>query len=423
MDLPPWAPTLSDGVVTLRAHRPDDVEGILATCRDPQMQRWTTVPAPYQRRHAEEFVASRPTEWAARRMLTFAVEDADGRYAGTVDLRPDGAAASVGYGLGPWARGRGLSSRALRLLLEWGFATLELDVVHWRALVRNWASRRAAWATGFRVDGVVRGLLAERPGLDGAPPRRLDGWVGSLRRGEPMTPAHAWHHPPRLTDGHAVLRAHRPEDVPRMVEACSDPLSLRWLPALPSPYVPVNALAHLEEIAAHQADGVAIYWAVGRPDDDTLAGEVGLFGLSPDGVTRTAEIGYWAHPDARGQRLTTSAVRLVVRHALLPLDVGGLGVQRVLVRAAEGNVASRRVATSVGLRPCGRDRDVEVLRDGTVCDLLRYDAVATDLSADVGLQQAGAAGSGAAGSGPGGSATADLIGHSVTAHERSRHRA
>jgi RimJ/RimL family protein N-acetyltransferase len=352
------------------------------------MQRWTTVPSPYERRHAEEYVASRPAEWAAGRRHSFAVDDADGRYAGTVDLRPDGAAASVGYGLGPWARGRGLSSRALRLLLEWGFATLGVDVMHWHAVVGNWPSRRVAWAAGFRVDGVVRGLLAERPGADGGPPRRLDGWVGSLRRGEPTAPAHAWHTPPALTDGHAVLRLHRPQDVPRMVEACSDALTLRWLPALPSPYTTVNALAHLEEIQAHHADGVATYWAVGRPDDDTLAGEIGLFGLSPDGVSRSAEIGYWTHPDARGRGLTTSAVRLVVRHALLPLDVGGLGIQRLLLRAAEGNVASRRVALRVGLHECGRDRGVELLRDGTVTDLVRYDAVAPDLAAD-GVRPAG----------------------------------
>ena len=47
MDIPPWAPTLTDGVVTLRAHRPADVDDVLAQGRDPVMQRWTTVPVPY----------------------------------------------------------------------------------------------------------------------------------------------------------------------------------------------------------------------------------------------------------------------------------------------------------------------------------------------------------------------------------------
>jgi RimJ/RimL family protein N-acetyltransferase len=375
MDLPPRAPTLSDGVVTLRAHAPSDVEDILARCRDAGMQQWTTVPAPYERHHAEAYLAAQDTEWRSGRSLTFAVE-ADGRYAGSVDLRPEGSAAYIGYGLGPWARGHGVCARAVRLLLGWGFEALGLDVVHWRAAVGNWPSRRVAWATGFRVEGAVRGLLPGRAPDDATPAPRLDGWLGSVRRGEPLTPAHAWHDPPHLADAAVRLRPHRPDDVAGVVIACSDPLTQHWLPALPFPYGEANARAHLEEILSHQADGVAVYWAVCPAGDDAVAGEVGLFGLSPDGLSRTAEVGYWTHPKARGRGLTTAALRLVVRHALLPADVGGLGVQRVLVRAAEGNVASQRVAVGAGLAACGRDRNLELLRDGTVCDLLRFDAVA-----------------------------------------------
>jgi RimJ/RimL family protein N-acetyltransferase len=377
MDVPPAVPTLSDGVVALRSHTRDDLPDIVGQCRDPLMQRWTTVPAPYGESDAEEFLASRPVEWAAGRSLAFAVTDPQGRYAGTVDLRPDGAAAHIGYGFAPWARGRGLAGRAVRLLLGWGFDTLDLEVVHWRALLGNWPSRRLAWAVGFRVEGVVRGLLPARLAAGAGPPR-LDGWVGSLRRGDPMHPSHTWHTPPALGDSTVRLREHRDDDVARMVQACADPLTQAWLPALPAPYSEINALAHLEEIRAHHADGVAIYWAVCPPADDTLLAEVGVFGLTPDATARSVEVGYWTHPDSRGRGVTVAALRLVVRHALLPADDGGLGVQRVLVRAAEGNHASRRVAEKAGLRPCGRDREVELLRDGTTCDLIRFDAVATE---------------------------------------------
>ena len=40
------APTLTDGVVTLRAHRPEDVDEIFVQGSDPVMQQWTTVPVP-----------------------------------------------------------------------------------------------------------------------------------------------------------------------------------------------------------------------------------------------------------------------------------------------------------------------------------------------------------------------------------------
>src|SRR5436190_1768276 len=83
MDLPPWAPRLTDHVVTLRAHRPDDVDGAVAQCRDPLMQRWTTVPVPYERHHAEEWIGTRERDWRQGTFLAFAVE-ADGVFCGSV---------------------------------------------------------------------------------------------------------------------------------------------------------------------------------------------------------------------------------------------------------------------------------------------------------------------------------------------------
>ena len=112
-----------------------------------------------------------------------------GRFSGSVDLRFDGlGGAEVGYGLAPWARGTGVMTRALRLLLAWGFELPGIEVVYWRAQVGNWASRRVAGRCGFRIDGTVRGLLEQRG-------ERRDAWIGSLRRGEPLTgqpdsPAH-----------------------------------------------------------------------------------------------------------------------------------------------------------------------------------------------------------------------------------------
>jgi RimJ/RimL family protein N-acetyltransferase len=42
---------------------------------------------------------------------------------------------------------------------------------------------------------------------------------------------------------------------------------------------------------------------------------------------------------------------------------------------AEGNTGSQRVALGAGFQPAGRDRRAELLRDGSVQDLLRYDAL------------------------------------------------
>jgi|tagenome__1003787_1003787.scaffolds.fasta_scaffold20787098_1 RimJ/RimL family protein N-acetyltransferase len=372
MQLPPYAPTLTDGVVTLRAHREDDVDGTVAQCNDPESIRWTAVPVPYERRHAREWIAGRAAEWGQGRYLALAVE-AGGRFCGTVDLRPDGeGGASIGYGLGPWARGRGLLDRALRLLLPWGFGDLGLEVVHWAALAGNWPSRRAAWRVGFRVEGTLRSRLVVRG-------ERCDAWVGSLLRGEPLAPATAWLRAPVLEAGPVRLRPYRPTDVPRIVQACADPLTRHWLSRLPDPYTADDARAHLEHQAEQAAEGRALQWAVAAADDDRLLGEIAVFGNAP--ATRTLEVGYWTHPAERGRGAMTAALRLAARHTLLPQDVGGLGRARVVLRAAAGNTASQRVAERVGFRRTGVDRGAEVLGDGSVDDLVRFDLLADELPA------------------------------------------
>jgi RimJ/RimL family protein N-acetyltransferase len=177
--LPP-APELTDGPdLMLRRPLPEDVDDMVAQCRDPEFQRWTTVPVPYHETDALEFLQRVAEGWRAN-VATFAIVN-QGRFAGSVDLRFDGVGgAEVGFGLGPWARGTGVMSRALRLALTWAFGRPGLEVVHWTAQVGNWPSRRVAERCGFRVEGTVRGLLEQRG-------ERRDAWIGSLRRGNPMT--------------------------------------------------------------------------------------------------------------------------------------------------------------------------------------------------------------------------------------------
>lgn len=364
---PPWAPVLTDGRIVLRAHRPEDVPDLVDQCRDEATQRWTTVPVPYTTAHAADFVASRRAQWESGRHLSLAVE-AGGRFLGTLDLRPtrDGAA-EVSYILMPQARGRGTGEAALRLLLPWAFEALDLQVIHWQAAVGNWPSRRLAWRLGFGIESRVSGLISQRG-------RLLDGWIGSLRRGRPLRPDRDWYRPPAITGGPVMVRPVDGHDAESMAEACSDVETQYWLPLLPAPYTLADARDHLLGIAEDQAGGRALYWAVtAAGGDGRMLGEIGLQ------VRRhEAEVGYWTHPVGRRRGLTTAAVRLVARHALLPEADGGLGLSRVMLRAAEGNLGSQSIARRVGFRHTGTDRDGELLRDGTVLDMLRFDLLAEE---------------------------------------------
>ncbi len=360
--------------VRLRPHTVDDVDEILAMGNDPGMQRWTTVPVPYLREHARQFLAGRAPGWANGTGWGFAVEalDDDGRprLAGNLDLRPLGSgAADLGFALAPWARGRGVMSRAVRLALGWGFGEAGLTVVQWQAHVGNWDSRRVAWACGFRVEGRVRGLCEQR-GV------RYDGWIGSIARGDVMAPLNRWLSVPWLRGERVLLRPWRDDDVPRVTEACADPTTQRWLAGLPSPFTVADAQEFVRTREDLHATGAGLAWCVADPEDDRCLGSVSIFHL--DGPHPMPEIGYWTHPDARGRGATAAAVRLVVRHAGIAVADGGLGQPAVVLHAAAGNVASNRVAVRAGMSPAGTIRQGDRARDGTIDDLMLYDVLAEE---------------------------------------------
>jgi hypothetical protein len=64
MALPASAPTLTDGVVTLRAHTSADLDGLVAMGRDAETVRWTNIPQPYGTANARRWVEETvPTGW------------------------------------------------------------------------------------------------------------------------------------------------------------------------------------------------------------------------------------------------------------------------------------------------------------------------------------------------------------------------
>jgi RimJ/RimL family protein N-acetyltransferase len=373
VSLPDDVPVLSDGEVTLRAHRLDDVDGVHEQCADPLSRRWTTVPVPYSREDAERFVTEVvPGGWSDGRWA-FAVEarDVDGtpRFCGTVELRDQGdLRAEIAYGAHPWARGRGLMSRALSLLLDWGFDEQRLRTVSWWANVGNWASRRTAWRLGFSCDATVRGWLPQRGEL-------LDGWFGVLHADDARTPRNVWLDVPELAGRQVALRAFRDSDVQRVAEACDDERTAFWFWRLPSPYTLDDARAYLLGRVELCASGSGVGWAVVDPVTDQLLGNISLFDLKQG---REAEIGFWTHPEARGRGVMTEACGLVVRHALTPSSDGGLGLLRLLAHAAEGNSASRRVIEANGFTQVGRERKGIRLRDDSLVDTASYDLLAEE---------------------------------------------
>jgi len=365
-DFPDAVPILIDvdAGITLRAPNTGDLAGMVEQCRDPEMIRWTTVPNPpagYQLRDAEEFRAGIASGWTSGERLGWTIEGQRGparRYCGSIDLRLQGdGIAEVGFGLHPEARGRSMMIAALHLVLNYGFNIAGLQVIRWRAVVGNWASRRVAAKVGFVFDGTVRRLLVHRDEL-------LDGWIATLTRDDPRL-SQPWLYPLDLRGDGVSLRAFRASDVDRIVQACSDSETSYWLASMPQPYARDSARAYLQAIAELAAQGIGLVWCIADPDDDRCLGSISLDGLG--GYAKRGEIGYWAHPDVRGRGVVAEAVRVVTRHAR---DCGL--ATSLLIRCAVGNAASRRVAERAGYRTIGIQPLSEPLRDGQVVDLVLY---------------------------------------------------
>ena len=364
---PEGVPTLVDpgAGITLRATSAADLSAIVEQSRDPETIRWTTsVPTPpggYSLADAEEFFARVRAGWTEGRGLAWTVEgERDGvrQHCGLVNLRPeDPGWAEVGFALHPGARGRSMMSAAVRLVRDYGFDVLGLTTLRWRAIAGNWASRRVAAAAGFVHDGTVRRLLDQRGTL-------VDGWVATMTRDDPRTPRLGLV-PVELLGPGLVLRPFTEGDADRIVEACSDARTRHWLVSLPRPYGHADALSYLEHTRELAARATGLVWCIADADDDRCLGSIGLEGLSS--YAPRAEIGYWAHPQARGRGIVTEAVRLVTRYA----RSAGLAAS-IVIRCAEANTASRHVAEAAGYRQVGRIPQAEPVGSGELSQLILY---------------------------------------------------
>ncbi|HET6293183.1 MAG TPA: GNAT family N-acetyltransferase [Kribbella sp.] len=372
MRFPEDVPVLTDGVVTLRAHTAADLEPMYEMCQDPTMQRWTTIPVPYERKHAIGFLHEViPAGWRENGPWAWAIEY-DGRFSGTVGLHGvGGGTGEVGFSVAPWARGHGVMTAAVKLVVRYAFDELGWTRVTWRAFVGNWASRRVAWKAGFRNlvmvpdDGLARGV-------------RKDQWIASIARDDEPEPQGNWWQVPVIEGDGLRLRAMRSTDAKRVMEACNDGRTQYWLAGMPSPYQLTDAEAFIESRLENLASGEGVSWAIADPVTDELLGNVSVFDLRSRIDRTSGEVGYWLHPEARGRGVMTTAVRLVIPQAFKPIEEGGLGRRRLMLFAADGNSASAHVAEANGFTLTGTARAASPRRDDSYDDLLCFDRLITD---------------------------------------------
>lgn len=163
---PATQPTLDADGLELRPWSAADADAVHAACQDPEIVRWTTVPSPYLREHAESYVGQVSTAaWEAKTAANFAVVDAAGTLVGSfglVRMNPAQSVAEIGYWVAPAARRRGVARRAAAAVTTWALRDVGFARVELLAAVANAGSRRIAELTGFTQEGVLRSAAAGR---------------------------------------------------------------------------------------------------------------------------------------------------------------------------------------------------------------------------------------------------------------------
>jgi RimJ/RimL family protein N-acetyltransferase len=151
------AAKLSDDRIELRLWTDDDADALVECLDgDAEIGRWLDqVPQPYTRADALAYIGGTTGN---ERESRFAVTEAGtGRVLGSIGAswNEAGDVTEIGYWVRADARGRGDTTRALRLIVGWAMAEGAARV-QLRADVENVASCRVAEKVGFQLEGVLR---------------------------------------------------------------------------------------------------------------------------------------------------------------------------------------------------------------------------------------------------------------------------
>lgn len=143
----------------LRAPTERDVTWITEACADPDIQRWTEVPTPYDVEDARLFVATGAGSLLVRAVVTADTDEGLGMVA-VHRIEDDGGHtdAALGYWVAPWARRRGVATWATlaiaaEAVARWGVTRVSLDIA-----VANEASTAVARRAGFSAGVTPVGL-------------------------------------------------------------------------------------------------------------------------------------------------------------------------------------------------------------------------------------------------------------------------
>ena len=254
---------------------------------------------------------------------------------------------NIGRMLLPAARGRGIGTTALRLLVEHLFATTGLDRIEAGTEMANLAARRSLGRVGFRAEGVLRGAVVR----DG---QRRDQVLYGLLRGDF---ADAGRQRVILVERDGVALAEAlPGDRADVLDRCTSEFDLdvdrRPPPAWPTQIYWLTILA----------DGAPVGGLSYRPA--TYGGTVGCLAWN---------FGIGLVPEARGRGIGSVAQRMLAEFLFDTTEL-----DRVEATTDVDNVAEQRALEKSGFTREGVTRGAQ-LRGGVRRDVVHYGLLRSDL--------------------------------------------
>ena len=134
----------------LRNLKSSDADWITRACQDEEVQRWTKVPRPYTREHAESFIKDLNGDLAAWAIIDSRSQEP----VGTIGIHHvTSGIANIGYWVAPWGRKTGAASTALRIIPTLARRIGKAHTLQATIAETNTASRRTAEHAGFTLIG------------------------------------------------------------------------------------------------------------------------------------------------------------------------------------------------------------------------------------------------------------------------------
>ena len=167
---PTEVPTLTRGLINLRKPELKDTQAVYDGCQDPLIPRFTAISANYSMAHALDYVQRVEASLRTQRELPLVIEYGNGddrKFAGTISFHSisvKNSVGEIGYWMSESMRGKSIATTAVRMLTDYGFATIGFKRVEAMVDIENIASTKLLTSAGYQREGLLRKKISRDDG-------------------------------------------------------------------------------------------------------------------------------------------------------------------------------------------------------------------------------------------------------------------